>query len=73
MMSVITESIDEMKNLSIQLRKNNREDIQPDSSMNSNFNFPISNLQKFSELVEYLSNEKQFNSAVSYWEIIFLN
>lgn len=65
MMSVITESIDEVKKLSAQLKQNNT-DIQPDSSMNSKFNFPISTLENFNELEEYLSDDRQFNSAVSY-------
>ncbi|CAG9818885.1 unnamed protein product [Phaedon cochleariae] len=63
-MSVITENIDEMKKLSGQMKKINKEAIQPDSSINSNFNFPLSSVEEFVKLEEYLTDEKQFNSTV---------
>lgn len=68
-MSVATETIEEIKKLSDQLKKINIEDIQPDSTLNSHFSFPLSSVDNFDELDKYLSDGKQFNSAVSDPEI----
>ncbi|KAG5874602.1 hypothetical protein JTB14_032999 [Gonioctena quinquepunctata] len=63
-MSVATEAIEEVKKLSDQLKKINIEDIQPDSTINSHFSLPISSVDNFDELDKYLSDAKQFSSAV---------
>ncbi|CAG9814709.1 unnamed protein product [Phaedon cochleariae] len=64
-MSVATETIDQIKKISDELKKLRIENIPPDCTLHSKYKFSISDRETFDKLEEYLTDFQQFGSAVS--------